>query len=188
MKIRLALLAALLALSACKRAAPTAADSFPVKETAAGVPMIDFDSPEAGFSCRAPRDWGVRPEKYLAASKGAAFTGPGGNITILKYPESEPGRTDAKSYAETFWLVDPKGKQPEITEETVAGAKILRFHLERAAMIPHSKTMLPPERYDYALVPVKGGFFEIQHRAPAGEYQKTLPVFEAVVRSFKPKS
>ncbi len=36
-------------------------------------------------------------------------------------------------------------------------------------------------RYDYALIPVKGGFFAIEHRAPLNAYKVTLPVFEAVV-------
>ncbi len=34
----------------------------------------------------------------------------------------------------------------------------------------------------------KNGFFSISHTAPADAYQRTLPIFEAVVKSFQPKS
>ena len=187
MKNRTALLIALLALTACKRPAQTAIDPLPVKKAIGDVPMIDFDSPEAHFSCLAPRNWGIRSQKYLEARKGSVFTGEDGRIMVYKYPDFEPQYTDAQTYAETFWQIAPNGKQPEIAKEKIGGTTVIRFHLERSSLIPHSKTLMPPTRYDYALFPIKGGFFEIQHAAPAATYQKTLPVFEAVVRSFKPK-
>ena len=187
MNIGRALLLVALALASCKKeAAPEG--SFHVKNTAGGTPMIDFDSPEGRFSCLAPGNWEMRPEKDLAARKGAAFTRRDAAITILRYPESEPGKVDANKYAETFWQTDPNGKQPEIKKETIAGATVLRFHQERSTLIPHSKTLRPADRYEYALIPVPGGFYEIQYRAPVETYELTLPVFEAVVRSFKPKS
>ncbi|MBI5246767.1 MAG: hypothetical protein HY923_06265 [Elusimicrobia bacterium] len=188
MNIGRALLLAVLALSACKKAAGTAADAFPVKDTIAGVPMIEFDSPEAHFSCLAPRDWGIVPEKRLQGYKGAAFTLSDVSISILKYPESSPDVKDARKFAESFWQADVNGKQPDIAEENIGGATVLRLHIEREPLIPHSKTKRPPVRHDFVLVPVKGGFYEISHSAPAASYQKTLPVFEAIVRSFKPKS
>ena len=42
-------------------------------------------------------------------------------------------------------------------------------------------------RSDHAIIPIQGGFFAIEHRAPLNAYERTLPVFEAVVRSFNPK-
>ncbi len=188
MKPRLLVLAALLAITACKKAEEKVIDLVPTRETIGDTAMIDFESPKAAFICRAPRDWGIREERYLDSSKGASFIGPDGAITILKYPESEPRYTDALKYAETFWEIDPDNKQPEITREKIGDVTVIRFHQERASQIPHTRKMTPPYRYDYALFPIKGGFFEIQHRAPASSYKTSLPVFEAVVRSFKPKS
>ncbi len=188
MKPVLLLVAALLTLSACKKAEEKVVDPVPTQGTVGDTAMIDFESPKAAFSCRAPRDWGLREERYLDSSKGASFLGRDGSITILKYPESEPQYTDARKYAETFWEIDANNKQPELTTEKIGDVTVIRFHQERAGQVPHSKKMTPPYRYDYALFPVKGGFFEIQHRAPASSYKNSLPVFEAVVQSFKPKT
>lgn len=187
--MRLALLALIVVLSACERgpdAGPT-----PTQAVVAGVEMIDYDAARGTFSCRAPRDWGVKEEK----GDGATFVGPrdsktGGSsyITILRYPDSSPRWTDARKFAESFRELDPEGRAPDIATESIAGADVLRFHQERPFRKIHSSKAGYMLRYDYALVPVKGGFFEIEHRAPANAYETTLPVFEAVVKSFRPKS
>lgn len=194
MKIpHLVLVLAVAAFAACKRAPQTAVDLVPVKEVVGDTPMIDFVAEEAGFSCRAPRDWGMR-EKFFENKHGAAFVGRpvGGRstlayITIRRYPESESQYNDARAYAETFWMLSEKG-QPEITEEKIGGRTVLRFHYERPYYKPHSRKLEYMNRFDYALFPIKGGFFQIEHRAPVAEYKATLPIFEAVVRSFKPQA
>jgi hypothetical protein len=193
MKFPHLILIAAAAFSACKRAPKEAADALPVKEVVAGVPMIDFEAKEAKFSCRAPRNWGMR-EKFVENSKEAVFVGESVKgsglvyISIRRYPESEPQYDDARKYAESFWQIDPTNKQPEVTTEKIGDATVIRFHQERPYYRPHSHKLEYMNRYDYALFPIKGGFFEIEQRAPASDYAATLPVFEAVVRSFKPKS
>lgn len=182
MKISALLL--LLAVSACKRAEAPAADPFPVRETAGGVPMIDFDSPESKFSCLAPRDWNIQPAKHLDPAKGTAFIGKGRGISILRYPEAEPQWSDAQKFADSFWMIGD-GQQPKVAKEKIGDLTVLRFHQERTSLIPHTRKQSAPQRYDYALFPVKGGFVEIRHEAPANDYQSSLPVFDAVVRSFK---
>lgn len=184
MKTPSAILLALLTLSACKRSETPAADPFPVKSMIGDVPLIDFESPEAKFTCLAPRNWSIQPPKYLDAAKGAAFSSDKSVITILRYPESESIYNDAQKYADSFFMI---GDQPVVTKEKIGDNTILRFHQERASQIPHTRKYAKPKRYDYALFPIKGGFFEIMHAAPADDYKSTLPVFEAVVRSFKPK-
>lgn len=185
MKLALAL-AVVAAFSACKRSAPETADSVPIKEVVAGVPMIDFEATETKFSARVPADWGVE-QKHLDPKKGVSLSGPKRTyILIYKYPEMD-SYSDARKYAETFWQLDPNGKQPDITTEKIGDNTVIRFHQERASLKPHSKTLDKPVRRDYALIPIKGGFFQIMHEAPADGYEPTLPVFEAVVRSFKPK-
>ncbi len=191
------ILALVAALSACKRSQNAAADPVPVKETVAGVPLIDFTSPEVGFSCRAPSDWGV-PERKFDNKSGIFFVGPldtvkrtTARITIRKYPEFDPSSqyNDAQKYAETFWQLDPRGKQPTIEKKDFGGTTVLEFHQERQNYKVHGSPNIDYMiRYDFALIPIKGGFFEIQHSAPTDSCEKTLPVFEAVVRSFKPKT
>lgn len=180
-------LAVLVALCACKRSSQEEAVAVPTVAVVADVAMIDFTSDEAKFSCRVPGEWKVRESKHLDPSKGLSlWDGKTTHISILKFPDIEPQYKDARAYAETFWMLSDKG-QPEITEEKIGGRAVLRFHYERPYYKPHSKKLEYMNRFDYALFPIKGGFFRIEHRAPASEYKATLPVFEAVVRSFKPK-
>lgn len=180
------LVVALAVFSACKRSTEEAAVSVPTMEVVAGAAMIDFTSDEAKFTCRLPGEWEVREEKYLKRSLGVSLSGPDrAHIAIFKYPEMEEGRyKEARAYAESFDLI--LAKRPEITEEKMGAGTILRFHYELMPMPKRSRND-PPNRIDVALFPVPGGFYEIKHSAPADSYRKTLPVFEAVVRSFKPK-
>ncbi len=185
MKLAVAL-AVIAVFSACKRSAPDTADSVPIKEVVAGVPMIDFEATETKFSARVPADWGVRQEKYLDPKKGVVLSGgKGTSIFIFKYPEMDP-QTDARKYAETAFMLSSKG-QPEITEERAGERTVLRYHYERMPYPKRTRDADRPNRIDVVLIPVKGGFYELQHIASVDSYQKTLPVFEAVVRSFKPK-
>ncbi|MDP3543002.1 MAG: hypothetical protein Q8T11_11110 [Elusimicrobiota bacterium] len=180
-------LAVLVALAACKRAPEEGPIVVPTQEVVAGVGMIDFTSDEAKFTARVPGEWGVRESRYLDPAKGLSmWDGKRTHISITKFPEMEPRYKDARAYAETFWMLSDKG-QPDITEEKIGGRTVLRFHYERPYYKPHSKKLEYMNRFDYALFPIEGGFFQIEHRAPASEYKATLPVFEAVVRSFKPK-
>lgn len=185
MKSALAL-AVLVAFAACKRAPEEGPVAVPTKEVVAGVAMIDFTSDEAKFTARLPGEWGAMPEKYFEPSRGISmWDGKATHITISKYPETDKQYTDARKYAETFWMLTGKD-QPEITQEKIGDNAVLRLHYERMPF-PKRTRNDPPNRLDYALFPVKGGFYEVRHTAPVDTYQKTLPVFEAVVRSFKPK-
>ncbi len=186
MKLALAL-AVVAALSACKRAPEETPIVVPTAEVVSGVPMIDFTSDEAKFSCRVPGEWGVMPGKHLDPSKGLSVSGPGAtHINVFKYPEIDSHYTDARRYAESIALITPDGKQPEITEEKIGERTVLRFHYERMPYPKRTKNDDRPNRLDFALIPVTGGFYELKHTAPADSFRKTLPVFEAVVRSFKP--
>lgn len=190
MKLALAL-AVVAAFSACKRSSQETAGSVPIKEVVAGVPMIDFEAPEAKFSARLPAEWNVRSEKQLSRDKGVVLSYAGlrsadrTRISIFKYPELDP-YTDARKYAETMWQLSMDNKQPAIAEEKIGGTTVLRFHYERMPYPKRTRNSDRPDRFDFALFPVKGGFYQIQHWAPSDSYEKTLPVFEAVVRSFKP--
>ncbi len=184
MMTRLLAVTILLAVAGCKKSPEQAPDPVPTKMTVSGVEMIEFESPEAKFSCLAPGEWGLEQPRYLDPKLGSAFVAPYRSISIHKYPEFENGQyKTAEQYAESFWML---GKQPEIKKEKLGGATVLRFHQERASTRHHSNKPGPVYRFDYALFPVPGGFYEVQHRALADKYQESLPVFEAVVRSFKP--
>ncbi len=188
MKTALAL-AVLVAFSACKRATQEGPVVVPTKEVVAGVAMIDFTSEEAKFTCRLPGEWEVREDKYLKRSLGLSLSGPEAtHIAIFKYPEMNDQYNEARAYAESIPLITPDGKQPEITVEKFGDNTVLRFHYARMPYPKRTRNSDRPERLDFALIPIKGGFYEIKHTASADTYLKTFPVFEAVVRSFKPQS
>lgn len=194
MRRSLALLfAAAAAFSACKKNAPE--NLTPAKEVAAGFAMIDFDPPQGTFAVRAPADWGVREEKgggdnvSFVSRPLNACQGRLAFIHFLRHPASpEDKTTDAQKYAETFWEVAPDNKQPDLERRKMGDNDVILFHYELPFRKLHSKKVEYMTRQDHAFVPVKGGFYHIWHAAPADCYQATLPVFEAVVRSFKPKN
>lgn len=181
-------LAVLVLFSACKRAPEEGPVVVPTVEVVSGVEMIDFTSDEAKFSCRVPGEWGVMPGKHLDPAQGLSLSGPfATHINVFKYPEINPPYKDARVYAESIALITPDGKKPEITEEKIGERTVLRFHYERMPYPKRTRNSDRPDRLDFALIPVKDGFYEIKHTAPVDTYLKTLPVFEAVVRSFKPR-
>lgn len=187
MKLAIAL-AVFFAFTACKRTSQEEAIIVPTREVVAGTAMIDFVSEEAKFSCRVPGEWGVREEKYLERSKGLSLSGPEAtHISIYKYPELDAQYKNARAYAETFGMISDKG-QPEITEEKIGDTTVLRLHYERMPYPKRTRNSDRPNRLDFVLIPVKDGFYEIKHTASVDTYKKTLPIFEAVVRSFKPKT
>lgn len=175
-------------LSACKRAAPEKVDLTPTKEIVAGVEMIDYDDGKGAYTCRAPRLWGMNEDD------DATFVGPrdprtmgSAYITILRYPGRSKRWSDPQKYAESFWQIDPKNKQPALEKRTVGDRTVIFLHQERPFYKLHSSKAEYMLRYDYALIPIKDGFYAISHRAPLSAYETTLPIFDAVVRSFKPK-
>lgn len=182
------LFALTISLSGCKRGAPEKVDPTPTKEVVGDVEMIDYDDERGAYTCLAPRHWGIEEDA------GATFVGPrdpastgGSYITILRYPESASRWSDAQKYAESFWRIDPKNKQPALEQKKIGDATVIFFHQERPFHKVHSNKAEYMLRYDYALIPIKGGFFSIVHRAPVNAHKATLPVFEAVVKSFQPK-
>jgi hypothetical protein len=180
------------ALASCKKSEPAAVNLTPAKETAAGVNLIDYDSPKGAFTCRAPADWKGR-EVVDGLTDTITFVGPWSakgmaNISILQYPHAKNDQwKDADKYAQSFWVLSSDGKQPPLEKKTIGDKTVTLLHFERPFRRVHSKKIEYMLREDVALIPVKGGFFEISHSAPVHMYQETLPIFEAVVRSFKPK-
>lgn len=164
----------------------------PIVEVVSGVELINYDSPKGTYSCRAPADWkgDELPERY--GTDTVSFIGPLNGprpvsvfINVMKYPMKNEPVTDPEAYAKSFELVDFKDTKYE--KRDIEGRQVIFFNRERPFRKLHSTKVEYMERQDIALIPVKGGFFRIDHTAPKDAYQQTLPVFEAVVRSFKPK-
>ena len=197
MNLKTAILPLVILLSACGKKTDAPGEG-PVKTTAAAVEFIDYIPPAGTYSCRAPAHWrGEKttaygpdevtflssvPSKGLSMDKRPSVV----SISISKYPNKSDKYVDAEVYAKSLSMLD--GKPTVYEKKTVAGRTIVRYNRQRPAHALHSNKTLYQIREDVALIVVPGGFFEISHSAPIDAYQSTLPVFEEVVRSFKPKS
>lgn len=178
-------LAAALAAGCRKGPPPREAPSVPARAVVAGVPLVDYEAPTGEFACRAPADWRALEDESMGPR--VMFFGPGGSvaISILRYPDGGRIKTP-EEYAGSLKL---SGRDPGPLETRAAGGRTeYRLHYESARRPPRGRKAPRAKREDVALVPVRGGFFAITHSAPVETYAATMPVFEAVVASFRPKT
>jgi len=180
-------LAALVALAACRKpAAPPAASG----DAVSGERMIDFDGADGSFRCRAPAEWKAQEDAH--GGPLVMFFGPTSgplrakvSIAVTRYPDG----VDRIKTPQDFWdaqkLLDRKPSPLETRQ--VDGRTVYALHYESPQRPPHGWTVLYMNRADVALIPTATGFFAVTHVAPSDAYRRTLPVFDDVVRSFKPK-
>jgi len=188
------LLAALLAAGAgCRRAAPASAPAgAPAAPDSASVAMTAYDAPSGGFRCLAPASWklledsALGPDEVSFLDSSAASAGRDVRISISRYPNAVDRYVDADAYLRA--LVQPDGRPIRAESEEVGGRRVTRFELERPFKSLHSSRERYLERESVALVPAPGGFFRLEHVAPAADAARTRPAFEALLRSFEPKA
>lgn len=170
----------LLALAACRKPAPQ--EATPAGEKAAEVALIDYAPADKAYACLAPADW--KADEDDRWGPGVSFLGPRGHsISILKYPSKVDRYATPEDYLST-----PERRAAgadKVRRETLGGRRAYRFYEERLARNPFHTSESYAERLDVVLIPVEGGFYRLDHAAPATDYQATLPVFEAVVGSFR---
>jgi hypothetical protein len=188
---RLILAAAVLLAGACRKAAPPREEAaVPTRAVVAGVPLIDYDGAAGDFSCRAPGEWRALEEK--TAGLRVMFFGPGSAkyprsvaISVLRYPDGG----DIKTPKELWDSLKLSGQNPSPLETRAANGRTeYALHYDLAQRPLHGYKVLYMKRQDVVMIPVKDGFFSISHAAPVETYEATLPVFEAVVASFQPKT
>lgn len=189
---RLSLLCAVLLAAACRKGASSSGETgaVPTRAVVAGVPLIDYDAATGEFSCRAPGEWQALEDKSIGPR--VMFFGPGSAkyprsvaISVLRYPDGGAIKTP-QEYWDSLKLSD-QNPSPLQTRE-VNGRTEYALHYDLAQRPLHGYKVLYMKREDVVMIPVKDGFYAIAHSAPAETYEATLPVFEAVVSSFQPKS
>jgi hypothetical protein len=188
------IVAALVVLSAACRKAPEAAKEELVPTTAvvAGERLIDFDGKDGAFACRAPAAWKTVEDDYSGGPQvmffgPAAGARPGAaSIGVTRYPAVADKIKTPEDYRTMLKLTDRNPS--ELTSRTVDGRTVYEIHYETPQLAPKGHKVLYMNRADAAMIPCAGGFYLISHTAPADAYQATLPVFQAVVDSFRPKS
>jgi hypothetical protein len=189
---RLSILCAVLLAAACRKGASSRnqAPAVPTRAVVAGVPLIDYDAATGEFSCRAPGEWQALEDKSIGPR--VMFFGPGSAkyprsvaISVLRYPDGGSIKTP-QEYWDSLKLSD-QNPSPLQTRE-VNGRTAFSLHYDLAQRPLHGYKVLYMKREDVVMIPVKDGFYAIAHSAPAETYEATLPVFEAVIASFQPKS
>lgn len=187
---RLSLIVLLVALGACKDKAPMAV-SVPVKGIVAGLEMIDYREPSGAFEIQGPGVWQVREDDRLGPS--VMLLGPGTtkfprsvSISVSRYPNTVDKSPDPKSYYSMLDLISENRNISPYTERAFGNRKVFHYSLESPFRRLHERRIAYHVREDVAIIPFEGGFFQISHHAPLDIYKDTLPVFEAVVASFKP--
>lgn len=190
-KLALALLVA--ASAACGRkpeAAKTA--TAPQDAPVAGEKLINYDAAGGAFSCRAPAAWKAVEDGYSGGPL-VMFMGPAAgprrgtaSIGVARYPSPGDPIKTPQEYAAMLARTD--GKPSALEAREVDGRTVYALHYEVPQRAPRGRKTMYMNREDAVLIPGASGFFLLSHTAPADGYQDTLPVFEAVVRSFRPKS
>jgi hypothetical protein len=120
------------------------------------------------------------------------FFGPGDakyprsvQISVLRYPDDGRIKTP-----QDFWAslkIAGRGPSP-LETRTLNGRTVYAVHYDVDQRPLHGYKVLYTKREDVVLIPGKTGFFAVTHAAPTETYLRTLPVFDAVVASFQPKS
>ena len=173
-----------------KEAAPQH-DEPGVKSTVNGMDMIEYQEPSGAFRVDAPATWKIREKNDLGPE--VMFIGPGTSkrpysvdIAISRYPNPVNKSGDPKRYYDAFTLIETMKIAMPFGKRELAGRAVESYAFENPFRKLHSQNIEYYRRDDVAIVRVPGGFFRIEHSAPAEDYKATLPIFEAVVASFKP--
>ncbi|MDE2489872.1 MAG: hypothetical protein KGM24_03440 [Elusimicrobia bacterium] len=184
--MRRAALAVLLVLGAgaCRRFLPPKAPKAAAAASAAGFALTDFDQKLGEYTCRAPAAWRVL-EDPVDAQDVMFFGPPRVSISIGRYD----GRTGPVKTPQDYYKAAKRSgaKVGPLSRDVVGGRAIYRLSEVEPVRYPNSPKVLYLRRADVALIPAKTGFYAVEHRAPEDGYRATLPVFEAVVDSLKPR-
>lgn len=177
-------------LASCKKK-ETAPAQAPVKAVVTGLEMIDYQEPSGAFEVVGPADWKVREDDQLGPS--VMFLGPGTSkyprsvsISVSRYPNQVDKSPDPKKYYAGMELIESHKLVMPYTKRVIGAREVECYAFESPFRRLHERKIAYQKREDTVIIPFAGGFYSISHDAPVDIYKETLPVFEAVVASFKP--
>jgi hypothetical protein len=156
----------------------------------AGVALTAYDGADGSYSCLAPGDWKALEDRAKGAGVMMFGTTDGplrGKVTlgISRYPDGVDRIQTPQDYWRSLKLTRDNPAPLEARE--IGGRTIYLTHYESPQHPAQGWKVEYMNRVDVALIPSTSGFFAVDHRAPADAYEQTLPIFDAVVASFKPK-
>ena len=184
------LLAGLVLLAAgCRKSETAKGDSVPTRAIVAGARLIEFDEQTGAFTCLAPADWKAMEDKETGGPLVMFFgplEGPRRGqvvISVSRYPNGADRIKTPQDYRDALKIT---GQAPSPLEKKILnGRAVYTLHHRSPQRRSGGREVLYMNREDSVMIPYKGGFFEVNHSAPALSYQDTLPLFEALVESFR---
>lgn len=185
------LVALLIGSIACKREEPKDTTSAKGPPVVAGQEMLPYQEPSGAFELLGPARWQVREDDALGPSVG--LLGPGNrrfprsvSIHVSRYPNLVDKSTDPYHYYRGLGLGDGSREVSSFDTKSIGGREVRYYSFESPRRPLHQRNISYYVRHDIAIIPFPGGFYRISHTAPVEIYRDTLPIFEAVVASFKP--
>lgn len=180
------ILTVILSLSACKKTEPeTTPGGLPIRTTISGVKMIDYFPPKETFNCVAPSNWSV---EELESSGDETISFRDGSTSILIDKNPDGNTKNPEDWANLFAVFEKDAKPPVLEKSELNGRQIIQLSRNQPLMKLHSNKVNYVAKERHALIPIPGGFYDIRLSAHPNDYAAALPIFEAVVKSFKPKS
>jgi hypothetical protein len=192
---KLLALSALALFAACKKPAapePQRAET-PVKTvaTVAGNELVEYTEPSGAFSFHAPATWRAKemsdlgPEVMMFGPGTSAFP-QSVSMAVSRYPDPMDRSGDPKHYYDAMAHLEFTRIVEPFAKRTIGGREVETYATESPFRPLHSSKVKYTKREDVAVIRFPGGFYRIEHTAPVDIYKETLPLFEAVVASFKP--
>lgn len=162
-------------LAGCKRAPDG-------PKTAAGWRLTEFRQRDGNYSCLAPGEWRVHED--AGSSSDVMFFGPERvSLAIARYPEGDPRIKTPQDYAASVELAGkPIGG---MSERRIGERTVYRVDQELEVRQLHGKKTLYTARESTLLVPVQGSLYAFTHSAPVETWERSYPVLEAAVESFR---
>lgn len=155
--------------------------------------LIAYRESSGAFEIAGPPDWQVREDKTFGPS--VTLLGPGNSmyprsvaIHVTRYPSAAAPSPDPRSYYKSLESIASHRILSPYAKRTLGGRDVESYAVEAPFRRPHQRKAAYQRREDVAIIAFPGGFYRIDHAAPVEIYAETLPIFEAVVASFKPGS
>jgi hypothetical protein len=136
--------------------------------------LVDYQSPSGSFQCQAPAAWKAVEGDGVAAPLVQFFSPDSASISVNRYPD---GVDSIRTIKDFLTSLERTGEPFERRAGKINGRAVTFVSRRFSRKVPH--------QLDTALLPAKGGFYEVTLSAQLGAESKMRPAFSAVLNSFR---
>lgn len=136
--------------------------------------MIHYHARGGAFECMAPANWKAVEGDGVTAPLVQFFSPDQASISVSRYPDGVDSILTIEDYLRSF---ERAGDAFQSRKMTVGGRSLTYVRRQFSRRVPH--------RLDTALIPHRGGFFEVTLAAPVATSELTVPVFNDLVGTFR---